>query len=384
MDIQQASWQESWTPRLIFWEITRGCNLRCIHCRASATEFSSPEDLPLDQCYRLLDEIAAFARPIVVLTGGEPLYRKEVFDLGAYGTAKGLRMALATNGTLVDDAVARRIAEAGFRRVAVSLDGADAATHDDFRRIPGAFDSAIAGLRRLKALGMSLQINSTVTQHNVGQMDAMLRMALELGVDAWHLFLLVPVGCGLEIAEREMIPALEYERILNWLYDRSKEVLIDLKATCAPHYFRIRAQRIVEEKRQGLEPPPFVAHGTQLKAGHVDAVTGGRGHGHGLSAMTKGCLAGTGICFISYRGEVFPCGYLPVQAGDVTRRPFGEIWRESEVFAKLRNPDLLEGKCGACEFRYICEGCRARAFGETGNYLAEEPYCIYQPPQVRM
>ena len=367
----------TYVPRLIFWETTKGCNLSCVHCRAVPSPTCSPEDLSTEQCRGILEQIVSFARPIVVLTGGEPLLRPDILDLASHGTSLGLRMALATNGTLVDQGLARRIVDSGIKRVSISLDGPDVQTHDTFRKMPGAFEAALRGYRHLKAQGMSMQINTTVTRHNAHKLSAMLDLVLELGVDAWHLFLLVPVGCGLQIADGEMVPGEDYERILNWLYDRSKEVLIDLKATCAPHYFRIRAQRIFEEKQQGLEPQPFVAPGTQRMAGHVDGPPGQRGHG--MSAMTKGCLAGTGICFISNRGEVFPCGYLPVAAGDLKQASFAEIWESSEVFARLRDPDQLKGKCGACEFKYICEGCRARAYGETGDYLAQEPYCIHVP-----
>jgi radical SAM protein with 4Fe4S-binding SPASM domain len=196
---------------------------------------------------------------------------------------------------------------------------------------------------------------------------------LGLGVDALHIFMLVPVGCGVSIADREMLPATEYERVLNWFYDQSKVVSIDLKATCAPHYFRIRAERIMEERRQGDRSTPFVAHGTRLKAAPDPA--GGRP----LSAMTRGCLAGTAVCFISHVGDIYPCGYLPVSAGSVRQQPFSEIWHNSPVFKALRDPKALHGKCGDCRYQAICAGCRARAYSESGDYLAEEPFCTYDP-----
>ncbi len=374
-------------PRLIFWETTRGCNLRCVHCRATATELSSPDDLSTETCLGLIDQIASFSRPILILTGGEPLFRKDIFEIASYGTKKGLRMALATNGTLVDDAVADKISAAGFQRVSISLDGADAATHDAFRMIPGSFEAAVAGLKRLRARGMSVQINTTVAKHNADQLPQVLKLTQDLGADAFHIFLLVPVGCGVEIGQEQMISARQYEEILNWWYDQSKTVMMDLKATCAPHYFRIRVQRIMEEKMRGETPQPFVAPGTQAKAGHVDVVTTPDGQGlptPALSAMTRGCLAGTGVCFISHKGEVYPCGYLPVSAGDVKKQPFEEIWRDSPVFGNLRNPHMLGGKCGQCEYKFICEGCRARAYAQTGDYMAEEPFCAYEPGERRV
>lgn len=359
--------------RLMFWETTKACNLRCQHCRAVPEAAIGPDVLTTAESFRLMDQIADVTKPVLILSGGEPLYRPDIFDLGAYGREKGFRMALATNGTLIDTAVARRIVDTGFSRVAISLDGALAETHDRFRGIPGAHAAAINGIRLLRDAGMSVQINSTVARHNVTELSAMLNVALSLGADALHLFMLVPVGCGVELAEREMLSAEEYERVLHWFYDSSKDVAIDLKATCAPHYFRIRAQRIVEERAQGDRSTPFIAHGTALKAAPDPA--GGRP----LSTMTRGCLAGTAVCFVSHTGDVYPCGYLPVSAGNVRRETFGDIWRGAEVFRTLRNAHAYEGKCGVCRYQGICSGCRARAFAATGNYMNEEPYCTYQP-----
>jgi radical SAM protein with 4Fe4S-binding SPASM domain len=275
-------------------------------------------------------------------------------------------MGLATNGTRVTAEVAKQIKEAGFDRIGISIDGPAPAAHDSFRRMPGAFDGAIAGVRHLKDLGMYVQINTSVTTHNAHLLEEILELMLHLRIDAWHLFLLVPVGCGLQIAESMQVEAREYERILNWLYEKSKTVMMDLRAVCAPHFVRIRAQQIIKDKKQGVEPQPFVASGTVAKA-------------NGPVYPLKGCLAGTEMCFISYKGEVYPCGYLPVPAGNLMKQTFQEIWTSSPVFQNLRNPDLLKGKCGICEFRHICEGCRARAYGMTGDYLDEEPFCLYQP-----
>src|SRR5215467_11525325 len=236
-------------PRLIFWEVTKGCNLRCIHCRASATELSSPSDLPTRRALEIIDQIAEAANPILVLSGGEPLYRSDIFQLARYATDKGLRVALATNGTLVTKDVARMIVDSGVKRVSVSLDGADALTHDAFRGIPGAFDAAVYGLRNLKSLGMSVQINMTIARHNARQLPQVLDLARSLGADALHTFLLVPVGCGVDIAAEQMVAPEEYEEMLNWFYDQSLKGEIELKATCAPHYFRVARQRRVAERK---------------------------------------------------------------------------------------------------------------------------------------
>src|SRR5580658_7473968 len=386
-------------PRLVFWELTKGCNLRCIHCRASATELSSPSDLSTQSACEIIDQIAEVSTPILVLSGGEPLFRSDIFQLARYGTDKGLRVALATNGTLVTKHVARMIVDSGVKRVAISLAGADALTHDSFRGIPGAFDAAITGFRNLKDLGMSVQINTTVARHNAHQLPQVLALAKLLGADGLHTFLLVPVGCGVDIAAEQMVPPEEYERMLNWFYDQSLEGGIELKATCAPHYFRVQRQRKAADRLAGREhpAPAPTSHphgigptdmtmpgstGISLKPGGGPPV-GHAGHPGGhpsdMNAMTKGCLAGTGVCFISHEGEVFPCGYLPALAGDLRKQSFAEIWNDSAVFGQLRDDDNLKGKCGCCEFRHVCMGCRARAYAATGDFLAEEPFCVYEP-----
>jgi radical SAM protein with 4Fe4S-binding SPASM domain len=323
----------------------------------------SPEDLDYRESCRVIDQIAEYAPLILVLSGGEPLWRKDVFDLAQRARRKGLRVALATNGTLVDEAMAERIKASGIERVSVSLDGVEAGVHDGFRGVAGAFDSAVRGLQLLKGLGVPTQINSTVTRHNAAQLPQMVALAEQLGVVAFHLFLLVPVGCGLTIAEEQAIRGEEAEQILTWFYQRSTETSMELKATCAPHYYRIVREQRADSRRAGVPLAPLATHG--------------------MHAMTKGCLAGSGVCFISHLGEVYPCGYLPVSAGNLREESFRDIWEHAEIFESLRETGNLEGKCGVCEFQNVCSGCRARAFGVTGNYLAEEPSCIYQPSQIR-
>ena len=379
-------------PRLIFWEVTKGCNLRCIHCRATATELSSINDLPTTKALNIIKQVSQLSLPILVLSGGEPLFRQDIYQLASYARECGLRVALATNGTLVSKEVAHKIVDAGVRRVSISLDGADAATHDAFRGIPGAFDQAVRGLRNLQELGMSVQINMTIARHNAHQLPAVLDLARHLGADALHTFLLVPVGCGVGIAEEQMVPADEYEEILNWFYDRAQEGGIELKATCAPHYFRVVHQRRAAERRaaslsgathpgnsHSIGPTEMTMPGSTGMALHPHRAHSGAGHPDSMQATTKGCLAGTGVAFISYQGEVYPCGYLPVIAGNLHQQTFEDIWENAEVFQQLRETDNLKGKCGYCEFRNVCMGCRARAFAATGDYLDEEPFCVYQP-----
>jgi radical SAM protein with 4Fe4S-binding SPASM domain len=403
---QQSAKASEFKPRLIFWEVTKGCNLRCIHCRATATELSSPTDLPTKAALDIIDQIAEVSNPILVLSGGEPLFRSDIFQLARYATDKGLRVALATNGTLVTKEVARMIADSGVKRVSISLDGADAATHDTFRGIPGAFDAALYGFRNLKEAGMSVQINTTIARHNAHQLPHVLELAKAVGADALHTFLLVPVGCGVDIAAEQMVPPEEYERMLNWFYDRSLEGGIELKATCAPHYFRVVRQRRVADRHAAeaaaKASPETLPHPAAI--GPTDMLMPGGtgislrpqgpppgkhtghpgGHPNDMNAMTKGCLAGTGVCFISHEGEVFPCGYLPAIAGDLRREKFADIWANAKVFNELRDTDNLKGKCGCCEFRNICMGCRARAFAATGDYLDEEPFCVYEPKSAHL
>ena len=342
--------------RLVFWETTSLCNLECIHCRRLDVAAGLAQgDLTTPQARELIRSIAEFARPILVFSGGEPLSRPDIFEVARYAKECGLTTALATNGTLIDEPMAEQIAEAGFNRVSISLDGASSSVHDAFRGIPGSFEKAILGFRQLKRRGMSMQINCTLARHNVADKDALFDLSLSLGADALHIFLLVPVGCGVEISGENQLPAAEYEEVLNWFYERSREKKIQTKATCAPHYYRILRQRAKEE-------------GISLSVAT-----------HGMDAVTRGCLAGSAVCFISHKGEVFPCGYLPLEAGNVLNTPFHEIWENSQIFHQLRDSGNLKGKCGLCEFKNVCAGCRARAFGEMGDFLAEEPYCTYQP-----
>jgi heme b synthase len=356
----RPAWKpEKFVPRLVFWETTAACNLKCIHCRASAVDFQSPDDLTTKESFALLDSIASFARPVIVISGGEPLVRSDIFDIASHGNGLGLKMVMATNGTLLTPDIARKMKESGIQRISVSLDGASAASHDDFRRQQGAFDSALAGIEYVKAVDIPFQVNTSITRRNIDEIEEIMALAERIGAVALHIFLLVPTGCGKEIADEEMITPRQYEEILNWFYDQSKTTTLNLKATCAPHYFRIMRQRAAKE---GVKITPET---------------------HGFEAMTKGCLAGSAVCFVSQKGDIYPCGYLPVKAGNVRETPFPQIWNGSELFRVLRDESKLEGKCGPCEFKNVCGGCRARAFAETGNFLTEEPYCAYTPFRMR-
>jgi AdoMet-dependent heme synthase len=341
------------TLRMVAWETTRSCNLACVHCRASSLCGPYDGELSESRSLQLLDEIAAVGKPVVILTGGEPLLRKDIFNLAVYGDRLGLRMVLATNGTLVTDDVARRMIDSGIKRVSVSIDGMDATSHDAFRGQPGAFTGAMAGIEAMKKAGMEFQINTTITRANLGQVKELLDLAVRLGAAAHHIFLLVPTGRGKDLADWEIGP-IDYEETLEWFFEAGLHCPIQTKVTCAPHYHRIYHQRKKELATTAPEAGP-------------------------LHAMTRGCLGGSAFCFISHTGQVQPCGYLEIDCGQVKKTPFGQIWKESEVFANLRHLDRYRGKCGRCEFIKVCGGCRARAYEKTGDYLAEEPLCIYEP-----
>ncbi|WP_045221109.1 heme b synthase [Desulfonatronum thioautotrophicum] len=343
--------------RLIAWEVTRSCNLACKHCRAEAHMEPYPGELSTEEAKALIDTFPEVGDPIIIFTGGEPLLRPDIFELVTYADAKGLRCVMAPNGTLVTADVAKKMKAAGIQRASISLDGPDAASHDVFRGVPGAFDGALRAIEHFKAVGLPFQINTTVTRNNLGQFKEIFHLAEKLGAVAWHIFLLVPTGRGANLG-REVITGEEYEEVLNWFYDFRKTTSMQLKATCAPHYLRIMRQRAKEE-------------GIPVTMDNF-----------GLDAVSRGCLGGTGFCFISHTGQVQPCGYLDLDCGQTKITPFPEIWKKSKQFLEFRDQKTYQGKCGVCEYHKVCAGCRARAQTMSGHYLAEEPLCTYQPKKA--
>ncbi|MBT4511754.1 MAG: radical SAM protein [Chloroflexi bacterium] len=346
--------------QLVAWEITRRCNLFCDHCRAAAEDIAYEGELSTEECFGIIDSILDIGKPMLILTGGEPLLRPDIFEIGKYASGKGLRVVLGTNGTVITREIAEKLAEIPVTRIGVSLDFPTAELQDTFRGKSGAFESAIEGIKKARRAGIDIQINSTITKMNAPYLDDLLNFSLELGAVAFHPFMLVPTGRGKALADVELPPE-EYERILNWVCDKQLKVgdRIFLKPTDAPHYMRILKQR-----------------GMTQASGHG-------GHPGTANTITRGCLAGTGFCFISHVGRVQGCGYLDVEAGNVKEESFAKIWSDSPLFRQLRDLSLIEGKCGACEYKRICGGCRARAYESTGNYLAAEPYCMYQPSGLR-
>jgi len=264
-------------------------------------------------------------------------------------------MVLATNGTLVTDEIAQKTIAAGIKRVSISIDGHDAKSHDAFRAVPGAFNGAMAGIDTFKRAGMEFQINTTITRFNQDHIKDIFDLAIKLGAVAHHIFLLVPTGRGRELADQEISPE-DYEKTLNWFYEQSLTCPIQLKATCAPQYYRIFHQREKEnnKKLKEMENP--------------------------LHSMTRGCMGGSSILFLSsHTGQVQPCGFLEIDCGHLKEKKLEDIWNNSRIFNELRDLGKYKGKCGHCEFLKVCGGCRARAYEITGDYLAEEPFCIYEP-----
>jgi heme b synthase len=351
----------------VAWELTKSCNLYCAHCRASAANDSYSGELSLDECFALIDGILDVGRPVLILTGGEPLMREDFFDIARYAADKGMRVVVGSNGTRITRQIAAKMREVPVARLGVSLDFPSRELQDSFRGVTGAYESAIAGIECARDSGIEVQVNSTITKMNAHHIDDLVNLALEVGAVAFHPFLLVPTGRGRELQEHAL-SAQEYERVLRLVYERQRQLegRLFMKPTDAPHYMRIVRQ--MDKRGDAKDPGQPPRHSDTPSAGHAS-----------MSSMTRGCLGGIGFCFVSHIGRVQGCGYLDVEAGNVRERTFGDIWRDSQLFVRLRDYSQIKGKCGRCEYREVCGGCRARAYEATGDYLEEEPYCIYHP-----
>ena len=348
-------------PKWIAWEITRRCNLRCVHCRSSSDEANfAVQPFTTEEGRGLLNQIAEFGNVVVVLTGGEPLLRPDWPELARYGTDLGLRMCLATNGVRVDDDVCRQIKENGIRMVSLSLDGATAAAHDDFRQQPGAFEATLHAAERFRAHGIPFLVNSSFTKRNREQAGDLQQLVKSLGATAWYMFLIVPTGRGEELMQ-ELILQPEYDELLNWHYDAEREESeMLMRPTCAPHYYRIWNQRAKADGRDKDRKSLLFSTG----AG-------------------KGCVAGQTIALIDHEWNVKPCSYFLQSAGNIRESSLRAIWEDSEMMRKLRDPKAFGGRCGQCEYLNVCGGCRARADAVSGDYMAEEPFCDYVPLRAR-
>lgn len=355
------------SPFVVIWETTQACDLACLHCRACAVPQRDPRELSTDQAKRLVDDICRFGKPLLVLTGGDPLKRPDAVEIVRYGVDAGLRVALTPSGTpLMTPRVLQELHDAGMTRLAVSLDGATAEQHDGFRGVAGSFDWTIRMLETARSLGLSTQINTTISRHNVHDLENLIALMTGLGIALWSVFFIVPVG---RARPGDLATAEEFEAVFNRLYDLSKTAPFDIKTTAAPHYRRVIMQRQVAERRAATRGEAAMP----LTAGV------GFSLGDGVGRAAKGVNDGDGFLFVSHRGDIYPSGFLPKSAGNVRTDDLVEVYRTHELFRALRDRDQLKGKCGVCEFRNVCGGSRARAYAMTGDPLEADPLCAYVP-----
>jgi AdoMet-dependent heme synthase len=359
-------------PFIVIWELTRACQLKCLHCRAEAQYRRDPRELNFEEGKALIDQIYEMNNPMLVFTGGDPLMREDVFDIAAYAVEKGVRVSMTPSATpnVTKEAI-EKAKEVGLSRWAFSLDGPTAEIHDHFRGTAGSFDLTMERIKYLHELEIPIQINTVISRYNYDYLDEMAKLIEELDCVLWSVFFLVPTGRG---QEKDMITPAEHEKVFIWLYELSKKVKFDIKTTAAQHYRRVVIQN---KMREAKEQPEDIQY--------LDALTqqGLTGSIDGLGRAPKGVNDGNGFVFISHIGDVYPSGLLPVKAGNVRETPLAEIYRESPIFKSLRNPDEYKGKCGQCEFRYVCGGSRSRAYAMTGDYLESEPFCVYIPKSMR-
>lgn len=365
-------------PFIVIWEVTRACQLVCTHCRADAIRSRNPFELSTEQGCKLLDDLASFGtpRPLVVLTGGDPFERPDLPELVAHGASLGLSMALSPSVTpRLTREVLVELHDAGAKAVSLSLDGASAATHDAFRGVNGVFDDTMIAARMVRDVGYRLQINTTVTRDTVHELPGILKTVLELGTTLWSVFFLVPTGRGKLL---NALTADEEEEVLHWLHDVSD--LVAIKTTEAPHYRRIALQRAgVVDLDSTFPVGPLRA---ALREATACLLTGDEPRRR-MPRPPIDVNSGRGFAFVDHVGLVYPSGFLPVSVGSVHERPFPEIYREAQLLQELRSPDLFGGRCGHCEFRTVCGGSRSHAYAVTGDPLAEDPSCGYQPATGR-
>jgi len=324
---------------VVAWESTRACNYTCAHCRAEAQKQPDSHQLTTQEALGLVDQIASFCKPVFIISGGDPLQRNDIFVIASYASQMGFRVVMSPSGSDLSAETFEKMKQSGVRMISLSLDGATTTVHDDFRKVPGAFELVMKNMALANAVRFPFRINTTVTQHNYQDIVSIHKIAVEQGAVEWDVFMLVPTGRGK--INMEITPK-QYEETLQTIYKLSVSSSIPVKVTCAPQYSRIVAQ--------------------QTK---------------GNLAGSRGCMAGNGFCFISHVGDVFGCGFLPLCAGSIRQQNLKEIYQQSPLFIKLRNHRLLKGKCGKCAYSVACGGCRARAFSTKNDYLEEEPFCIF-------
>ena len=361
-------------PFIVIWELTRACELKCLHCRAEAQFRRDPRELSFEQGKSLIDDIKTMGNAMLVFTGGDPLMRPDVFDIAKYAIDKGVRVSMTPSATPnVTKEAMQTAKDIGLSRWAFSLDGPTAEIHDHFRGTSGSFELTMNAINYLNELEMPLQINTVVSNYNLHALDEMAALVKELNCVLWSVFFLVPTGRG---QTKDMISPAEHEKVFRWLYKLSKEVDFDIKTTAAQHYRRVVIQsKQREHRKEGYGEVPI-----QYQQALMNGTTGTI---DGLGRAPKGVNDGNGFIFVSHTGDVYPSGLLPVKVGSVKEEKLSEIYRNSPILKDLRNPDKYKGKCGVCEFRNVCGGSRSRAYAMTGDYMESEPYCVYIPEVLR-
>jgi radical SAM protein len=356
-------------PFLVIWETTQACALACRHCRASARPWRDPLELTTDEGRRLVRQTAEMGTPLIVFSGGDPASRPDLIDLIAEGKRSGLRTATipAATDALTPELV-RRLKDAGLDQLALSLDFPDAARHDAFRGVPGAFEKTLSAAAWAREAGLPLQINTTVCADTVPHLEAMAEFVASLGIVFWEVFFLVPTGRGSTLGG---LRPEECERVFALLHRVQEAGPFIVKVTEAPHYRR----HVTQQARRSAGRPGRPEGAVAMPA----LLTRSEGPGHTVGLAPRGVNAGNGFLFVSHRGEVFPSGFLPVAVGSVRDRGLADLYRNAPLMRALRDPDRLEGRCGRCEFRQICGGSRSRAFALTGDPFATDPWCAYQP-----
>ncbi len=347
------------SPFIVIWEVTRACQLHCLHCRAEAQRHRDPRELTTEEGFRLIDQIAGMGHPLLVFTGGDPLGREDLFDFIRYARKQGLSPSMTPSATpRVTLESIKRAKEAGLERWAFSLDGSNAQIHDKFRGTKGSYDLTIRSLQILQDLAIPIQLNTTVSRYNLEDLPNIAEISELYKAVLWSVFFMVPTG---RAKEKDMVSAEEHEQVMEWLYALSKQSSFDIKTTAAPHYRRVVIQpRMMENNENAHGNRGFLLGNDPLRA-------------------SKGVNDGNGFVFISHIGDVTPSGFLPLKAGNIRESRLADIYRNSSMFQELRNPNLLKGKCGVCEFRAVCGGSRARAYAMTGDYLESDPSCVYVP-----